>query len=510
MKASSEFAAPLAFLREGIARAELLPPAYARYQPLLADGICFFLKRLPAARLRKIVSAQAALPSAASVSERLVTLCHFAPTLHKLAQVLARNRRLDVRFRRWLQQLESLEPRTSAAEFARLLEREFAGWKKAGITLGPQALAEGSVAVVMPFDLRDGKRDPHRPRAGVFKLLKPGIEDLLAEDLAIWGKLGEFLDEDCERYRLPHLDYAETFELVRDLLAHEVRLDEEQKHLAEASAEYTSMRSVAIPALLPFGSRRLTAMERLEGATLTEQLGKGDFSCRKLGPVIAQALVARPLFSGRPAALFHADPHAGNLFPTTGGRLGILDWSLAGRLQKGERVELVQILLASLRLDVSGLERAIQALADNSARPAALRRAVEEATRELRWGGRPGVSWLTRLLDALATEAGARFKGGLLLFRKSLLTLEGVLADVSGRDEGAADALLDQALLTGLMEHLAVEWPQRWRTPADSRAFQTHLSTQDLLSLWYSAPEVWARYWVGAWRDLLAAGPRQQ
>src|SRR5439155_13465860 len=124
-----------------------------------------------------------------------------------------------------------------------------------------------SVAVVMPFDFQRSatRRAGRMPCAGVFKLLKPGIEDLLAEDLAIWGKLGEFLDQDCARYHLPKLDYAETFELVRDLLAHEVRLDEEQKHLAEAAAEYASLPSVAIPKLLPFGSRRLPAMERLQG-----------------------------------------------------------------------------------------------------------------------------------------------------------------------------------------------------------------------------------------------------
>src|SRR5206468_2381143 len=122
----------------------------------------------------------------------------------------------------------------------RLLEREFKGWRKAGIHLGEQALAEGSVAVVMPF-LWKGCCD------GVFKLLKPGIEDRLAEDLAIWPMLGEFLDEDCARYHLPTLDYRETFQTVRDLLVHEVRLDEEQRHLTSAAKEYKGMVAVEIP-----------------------------------------------------------------------------------------------------------------------------------------------------------------------------------------------------------------------------------------------------------------------
>src|SRR5215510_7330855 len=92
----------LPLLREEIAAAALLPKAYARYQPLLADALCFFLQRVSPDRLRQIVSRQMHLP-AASPAERVVSLLEELPALHKLGQVVARDRRLNLGFRTKLQ-----------------------------------------------------------------------------------------------------------------------------------------------------------------------------------------------------------------------------------------------------------------------------------------------------------------------------------------------------------------------------------------------------------------------
>ncbi len=507
LKPSSPFALPLALLRQELLGADLLPARYARYRPLLADGLCFFLERLPASRLERIFLEQSRMPAKASMAERIVALLHHVPTLHKLGQVVARDRRLDAGFRKWLQQLESLEPRTPGV--VRLLDREFKGWRRARIEPGAAALAEGSVAVVLPFVWRGAGGKVRRQ--GVFKILKPGIEALLDQDLAIWGALGDFLGEDCDRYHLPQLDYRETFETVRDLLVHEVRLDEEQQHLAEAAKEYASLDAVKIPALLPFGSARLTAMERISGDTLMSRLEQDDRSVRALAPVIAQALIAWPVFSSRAAALFHADPHAGNLFVTGEGRLGILDWSLAGRLQKADRIDLAQLLLGALTLDTGRMQQILTSMSRSPPAGEALAGVLRRALRELRRGATPGVAWLTRLLDRVVVEAGVRLKPEFLLFRKTLLTLEGVLADLARSDEGTGGVFLDEALLGGFLRQFAAEWPDRFRRPLDSRAFNTHLSTGDLLGLLWSSPMIYARYWAQTWEDALdrSDGPKK-
>ena len=487
----------LEVLRQQILASELLPPPYEQFRPILADGLCFFLERLSPARLGHIFAEQSQLPLSASPAKRLVALLHHVPTLHKLGQVLARDRRLDPQFRCQLQRLESLEAQTPMATLVSLLDGEFPGWKRAGIKLGSQALAEGSVAVVMPFVWE--RAHANMPHRGVFKLLKPGIDKRLDEELSIWAALGAFLDQQCGHYHLPSLDYAETFQTVSDLLVHEVRLATEQRHLAEAAQAYGDV--AAIPALLPFSTARMTAMEYLDGDLLAGRLAQDAPSVSHLGPMIAEALFARPLFSSGSSALFHADPHAGNLMAMRNGRLGILDWSLAGQLQKQDRINVLQLILGAITLDTVRMRRALDELAQNRPAKSAVQEVLDRSLHELRWGSSPGVRWLTSLLDSLVTQARTRFSADLLLFRKSVLTLQGVLADVTGSSEEAGTRLLDNAVASVMLRRFVTEWPERFRQPFDLRTFDTHLSTEDLLSLLWSPPATVARYWTATWLD---------
>ena len=83
------------------------------------------------------------------------------------------------------------------------------------IELSAHPLAEASVAVVLPFTWQ-GKRS-RDPQHGVFKVLKPGVEERLFEELEIWVELGAFLEERCEHHGLPRLDYAETLDCLRKI-----------------------------------------------------------------------------------------------------------------------------------------------------------------------------------------------------------------------------------------------------------------------------------------------------
>ena len=356
------------------------------------------------------------------------------------------------------------------------------------------------MAVVMPFTWRGA--DVRESREGVFKLLKPGVEERLEEDLRILVSLGDFLDEDCLRYHLPELDYRGTFDTIRELLLHEIRLDEEQRHLAEAANAYASVPSVVVPGVLPFCSPRLTAMTRIHGEKIAGDVPPKGCSPRILARSAAEILVAQPMFSSHPAALFHGDPHAGNLLVTPDGRLGILDWSLAGRLRKRDRIELVQLILGALALDAGRTGLAVENLTQKTFDRTALKSVLHSSLRELRRGTAPGIAWLTRLLDDLVVRARARFDADLMLFRKSLFTLDGVLADLA-EAEDAGRALLDEVLLTLFVQRLSAEWPERFRAQFHSRSFRTHLSTADLFSILWSAPATYAHWWNGTWSDLL-------
>ncbi|MCA9232885.1 MAG: hypothetical protein KDA57_19705, partial [Planctomycetales bacterium] len=253
-------------LLDEAAVAALLSADDAHFAKPVCDGLAVFLQGLPESRQAAILAQQAAMNPTATVAERLGSLAQHCPVLQKIGQVLARDQRLSPELRQQLRQLESLAPTVPLSTIQTILQQEFGSLDQLGITLTPPALAEASVAVVVPFT----KQSDPKPLQGVFKILKPGIEGILEHELGLLESVGAHLDERCDELRIPHLDYQEAFQQVRDKFAEEVRLEEEQRKLAAARVFYAGESRVHIPALFDCCSSRVTAMERIWGDKVTD------------------------------------------------------------------------------------------------------------------------------------------------------------------------------------------------------------------------------------------------
>lgn len=468
----------------------VIPDCYSHFLRPISGALAVFLNGLPPPRQAAILAAQAALPADASTAQRVAALARSCPALHKLGQVLARDSRLSVELRAHLQELESLPPSVPIKVITDLLTREIGPLERAGVTLLPPAVAEASVAVVVPYrDERAAAGAAHRH--GVFKLLKPGVVEHLAQDLDMLDRVGAYLDQRCDEFRLPHLDYQESFQQVRDKLRHEIRFDLEQRHLASARRIYGDDPRVHVPALFERCTPRLTAMERLSGGKVTDHLPPMPAERRRLAQVVIEALLARPFFARSSQAIFHGDPHAGNLFLTGEGRLGILDWSLAYTLEEQERITVVQMLLGAVTLHAERIIASLLRLVRRGRvdRPA-LDGVVQAWLRRVRDGQFPGFAWLTGMLDEAVQRARLGVGGELMVFRKTLHTLEGVLADLG------ADVSPDRVLIGEFVRHLGAELPLRWLAPPASRAFATRLSNADLLGLLLALPCAATRLWL--------------
>jgi ubiquinone biosynthesis protein len=490
-----------AALLDEAAIASVLPEVYARFSRPVQDSLAVFLEGLPAPHQAAILTDQASLPACATVSARLGLLARSCPALHKLGQILARDQRLLPELRQHLQELESLPPSVPLKTIHAILAQEFGLLSSRGVTLMPPALAEASVAVVIPFRDNRGPRG-EQPRDGVFKILKPGVAERLEQELELFERVGCHLDQRCEDFGIPHLEYQESFQQVRDKLRHEIRLDLEQHQLLRARILYQDEPRVQIPTLFDLCTPRVTAMERVTGGKVTAHSLDSGSDKRRLTELVAEALIARPIFAKASHALFHGDPHAGNLFFTQDGRLAILDWSLVGSLGERERVALVQVLLGAMTCHAERIVSALEGLTerqlvDRPALEAVVHAWLERALR----GQFPGFTWLMGLLDEAVQTARLRVGSDLLLFRKALHTLEGVLADI-----GAGENRIDQVLLGKFLLYLAMEWPQRWLTLPSSRAFATRLSTIDLAELTLRLP-LTAVNMVHGWATLGAPRP---
>lgn len=456
--------------------AAFVPDCYARFRRLVSEGLVYFLQELPQSRRMAIVSEQLALSDDTPAAERLVRLLRCCPVLHKLGQVLAHRPELDRQLRLSLQQLETLAPHTPMELLRSGLQSELAPvMRELRISIGSTALAEGSVAVVVPFSWRrPDDADDEPPHAAVAKILRPGVVDLIEQDLAILQKFSEALQVRADKLALPPLPYAEIIDDVKSILLLEIQPCREQANLAEAHIRMAGRNDVVIPELLPCSTGRMTAMQRIEGRPVTDAAQKTP-QLRTLAGTIIDRLIADVLFSLEPSVLFHGDPHAGNLFATCDGRLAILDWTLAGHLRKQQCEQLIQVMLGAACGDAEQVAIAVTALAENTPERGPLLSAANHWLNENRPESMlvPSLVAMLRLLDQLA-ESGVHFPREMLVFRRACFMLEGVIADVN------PTVSIESALTATAVERLISEWPMRWVKPPFSRDFASHVSLLDL------------------------------
>jgi ubiquinone biosynthesis protein len=245
-------------------------------------------------------------------------------------------------------------------------------------------------------------------------------------------------------------------------------------------------------------------MERVFGVKVTDHGLDCAVEKHRLADVASRALVAQPVFSRENRAMFHSDPHAGNLLYTQDGRLAILDWSLIGHLSESERIAMGQIMLSAITLDASRIAAILAKLStQRQVNQSGLREVVDKWLRRVRCGQLPGLTWLVGMLDEATQSSRLRVGSEMMMFRKSLLTLSGVV-----RDLDAKGAEIEKTLFREFLIQFGKELPERWFSWPASRAFATRLSNIDITATILNLPLAVARFWQAEWLDVLRKQPR--
>ena len=444
----------------------LVPDSAARWRPLVRDAFQFLFTRLSSRRLATKVVQQFAMPADTPPEQRLLRLVNQMPGLQKVGQVLARNRRLPPKLRRALSELENGMSDVTVEEVRRLIEERLGDRLAAyAVELAPAILSEASVSAVIRFTWNRPGREREE---GVFKVLKPYVPECFGEDMTLLQRLGAFLASPRRGYTFAIHDVKEILTEVRLLLEHELDFRREQATLLEAVRMYRASIGIRVPRLIePLSTGDITAMSAEAGVKVTEAFPRSPIRRARIAGQLIEALVAAPFFSRQQSAIFHADPHAGNLlYDETNRELVILDWALAERLTLEARRQLVLLSAMMVLRNPDGVRQAIRRLSlaggsGNRTRRGAIDRAVAAFFEQLPAGASPGTLDAMRLLDRLALE-GVHFPAPLFLFRKIVLTLEGVLYDVAGPgvriDEVIAREFLTRCASSLGLFHAPLQW----------------------------------------------------
>lgn len=182
----------------------------------------------------------------------------------------------------------------------------------------------------------------------VVKVQHAGIEPKVTSDLEILKVLAEM----AERYD-PDLSLYQPRSTVADFsrnLLRELDFRRELRSLKQFQQNFAHNDWIHIPDTYPeLSSQRVLTMELLVGFSIaeTERLAEGEMDTEEFvhrGANMYLEMIFRDRF-------FHADPHPGNIWVLPGGKLGLLDCGMTGRLDSEMREELEGILLAAVDND---------------------------------------------------------------------------------------------------------------------------------------------------------------
>jgi ubiquinone biosynthesis protein len=473
---------------DGIVPVErLVPETYVKWRPPVRESMMFVVSRLSPARLAPKLLEQLELPLDTPPEERLWRLIAKVPGLQKLGQVIARNQHLRPALRNALARLENGIRDVKPEEIRDIIHKELGSEiKNFEVQIASTILSEASVSAVVRFSWRDpaaGKR-----QRGVFKVMKPHIPEYFAEDMDYLQGLAQHFGDQHHTYRFPPHLIPDTFTKVRRLLRHEVNFRREQKTLVEAWTLYRHMPGVRVPQLIkPLCTRRITALTEEHGIKVTNAAARLPEAGRKrVAERLIEALVAVPLLSAREDAVFHGDPHAGNLlYNRRTDELTIIDWALRERLSREQRRHLALLFLMVTLRDPVGTGDAVLALSQypirsHSPRGRMIREAVSRFLDELPMQRLPSGVDAVQLLERMALK-GVKFPGALVMLSKVIFTLDGILHDVGGSGSGMGFTIA---------RHVAQHWLK------DRKAFRSPLKTSDWVTLQCSALLLGTRLWL--------------
>lgn len=259
------------------------------------------------------------------------------------------------------------------------------------------------------------------------KVQRPGIEEIVERDLAIIRRLATLVES--------RTDWGKTYGVVGVAEEFAARLKEELNYRNEAANALEMTESLnGLPEVHVhkvwenLSTSRLLVMEYLQG-TSVGKLGNASGEDKIDKMKLADALLRSELESMLSGKLFHADPHPGNVFLLKDGRLGLLDFGAADRLDAFERASITAMLGAIREGDPLLLREAVFEVVEvpSEVNIYSLDRALAQfMVHNLGAGSTPNAAALNELLRVFGSHGIAMPSTTATMFR-ALVTLEGTL-----------------------------------------------------------------------------------
>jgi len=302
----------------------------------------------------------------------------------------------------------------------------------------------------------------HGGQQVIVKIQRPGIADSVNRDLDVLNQLATVVEQRTTWGAEYHVcDLADEFaERLREELDFEI----EARNASDIAANLDGASDVRIPAVFhDLTTRRVLVMEWLDGVSVRDgdAIDALGVDRRELAEDLLRCMLQQMLVD----AQYHADPHPGNVMVLRNGRLALIDFGAASRIDPLQQTAIRDVMVAVSQRDADLLRQA-------ALQVATLRRDVDDEdleralsrfmTRHLAPGMVPSAAMFNDLLQLFFTF-GINLPPELSTFFRALITLEGTLTTLSpgypviDRAEAIATEWVRARLAPSTLEELARE-----------------------------------------------------
>jgi ubiquinone biosynthesis protein len=246
---------------------------------------------------------------AVSFRKRLVEL---GPAYIKLGQILST--RPDLIPPTYVAELEHLQdsvPPMELAEVERCIEEELgAKINKLFETFEEKPLGSASLGQVHAAKLRDG-------REVVVKVQRPGIREVLSDDIEYFRELATFLAAHTSAG--DRVDVIGVVQQVERALVDELDYRTEARNAASFRRSLAGFPHILIPRVIDaYTTHKVLTTQRVRGVKISgiPPISRIEYDFEPLADEFARAYLHQITVTGH----FHADPHPGNIFVVLPGR----------------------------------------------------------------------------------------------------------------------------------------------------------------------------------------------
>ena len=352
------------------------------------------------------------------------------PTFVKLGQILST--RVDIFDAEWIEEFEKLQSNVAPIPVASIDEliESYLGRPMGEVFRSFDSVPVGSASIAQVHNavLSDGE-------TVAVKIKRPDIEPVIQADLRILTHLAGLIESEIPEVR--RYQPVQMVQYFARSLAKETDLSVELRYMQRFGQTFDSDPFVRIPRVYPDISNRQILVQEHIGDTLLKDIRIETLDApmrTQLAARITDTLFTMILQQG----FFHADPHPGNIFIGSDGRITLIDFGLVGHLSSTRRREIVDLINALTRKDQFTMQYVLSNWAQGDLPDENLLGAdvlemllnyEHTPVRDLR------ISQVINDITQIMRNHGLTLPGDLVMLFKTLITLEGVAKRLDGQTE---------------------------------------------------------------------------